>query len=74
MTPGFYPAPQTKLNSGSPSAKQCRNLCSGYPSLYQDLSARHDWPVQEAFVDMPIKMKENSKRTSGNLLSLPVIH
>ena len=69
MTPGFYHAPHTKLNSGSPSAKQYRNLCSRSPSLYQDLSACHDWPVQEAFVDMPIKMKGNSKRTSGNSLS-----
>ena len=30
---------------------------------------RHDWPAKKAFVDLPIKMKGNSKRTSGNSLS-----
>ena len=30
---------------------------------------RHDWPVQKGFVDFQIKMKGNSKRISGNLLS-----
>ena len=38
--------------------------------MYQDLSTRHDWPVKKAIVDFPIKLKGNSKRTSGNLLSL----
>ena len=37
--------------------------------MYQDLSTRHDWPVKKAIVDLPIKMKGNSKRTSGNSLS-----
>ena len=36
--------------------------------MYQDLSTRHDWPVQNAVVDLPIKMKGNSKRTSGSSL------
>ena len=27
----------------SPSAKQCRNPCSGPPPVYQDLSTSHDW-------------------------------
>ena len=30
---------------------------------------RHDWPVEKAIVDLPIRMKGNSKRISGNLLS-----
>ena len=30
---------------------------------------RHDWPVKNAIVDLPIEMKGNSKRTSGNSLS-----
>ena len=30
---------------------------------------RHDWPVKNAIVEMPITMKGNSKRTSGTLLS-----
>ena len=30
---------------------------------------RHDFPVEEVIVDLPIKMKGNSKRTSGNSLS-----
>ena len=33
-----------------------------------DLSTHHHWPVQKAIVDLPIKMKENSKRTSGNCM------
>ena len=37
--------------------------------MYQDLSTPHDWPVKNAIVDLPIKMKRNWKRTSGNLLS-----
>ena len=37
--------------------------------MYQDLSTRHDWPVKKAIVDLSIKMKGNSKRTSGNSLS-----
>ena len=32
--------------------------------MYQDLSTRHDWPVEKVIVDWPIRMKENSKRTS----------
>ena len=30
---------------------------------------RHDWPVKNAIVDLPIKMKGNSKHTSVNSLS-----
>ena len=30
---------------------------------------RHDWPAKKAFVDLPIKMKGNSKHTSGNSLT-----
>ena len=37
--------------------------------MYQNLSTRHDWPVKNAMVDLPIKMKENSKRSYGNSLS-----
>ena len=48
----------------SPSAKQRRNPCSGPSPVYQDLSTRHDWPVGKVIVDLPIRMKENSKRTS----------
>ena len=29
----------------------------------------HDWPVQKATVDLPIRMQENLKYTSGNSLS-----
>ena len=36
--------------------------------MYQDLSTCHDWPVKKAIVNFPIKMKGNSKRTSGNSL------
>ena len=34
--------------------------------MYQDLSTRHDWPVKKGIVDLPIRMKGNSKRISGN--------
>ena len=26
----------------------------------------HDWPVEKAIVDLPVRLKENSKRVSGN--------
>ena len=37
--------------------------------MYQNLSTRHDKPVKNAMVDLPMKLKENSKRSSGNSLS-----
>ena len=37
--------------------------------MYQDLSMRRDWPVKKAIVDWSIKVKGNSKRPSGNVLS-----
>ena len=37
--------------------------------MYQDLSTRHDGPVRNPIVDLPIRMKGNLKRTSGNSLS-----
>ena len=37
--------------------------------MYQDLSTRRDWPVKKAIIDLPIRLKGNSKRTSGNSLS-----
>jgi len=52
---------ETKLWLGA-SAKQRRNPCSGPPPVYQDLSTRHDWPVKKAIIDLPIRMKGNSKR------------
>ena len=50
-------APQTEL---SPPAKQDRNPCSGPSPLYQDLITCYDWPVKNAIVDLPIRLKENS--------------
>ena len=34
--------------------------------MYQDLSARHGKPVKNRIVELPIRMKENSKTFSGN--------
>ena len=34
--------------------------------MYWDLSTCHDWPVKKAFVDLPIRMKGNSKCTPSN--------
>ena len=57
---------ETKLWLSHP-AKQCRNPCSGPSPEYQDLSTRHDWLVEKTIVVFPIRMKENSKRTSSIL-------
>ena len=37
--------------------------------MYPYLSTRHDWSVKKAIVDLPIRMKGNSKRLAGNSLS-----
>ena len=51
----------------SASAKQHRNPCSRSPTVYLDLSTRHDWPVvKNAVVDLPIRLKGNPKRSFGN--------
>ena len=42
--------------------------------MYQDLSTCHDWPVKNVMVDLPIKMKGNSKRSSCNSLSPLGVH
>ena len=31
-----------------------------------EASTCHDWPVEKAIVDLPMRLKENSKRVSGN--------
>lgn len=36
----------------------------------KDLSMSHDWSVEKAMVDLPVELKKNLKRASGNLLSL----
>lgn len=46
-----------------PSAKQQQNPCSGSPHVYQDLNMCHDWPVENAMVNLPIEMTRNSKLT-----------
>ena len=37
--------------------------------MFQDLSTRHDWPVKNAIVDLPIKLKGTSKRISSNVFN-----
>ena len=56
---------ETKLWLTS-SAKQRRNPCSGPPTVYQDLRARHDWSVENTIVNFPIRLKRNLKRISCN--------
>ena len=34
--------------------------------MYQGLSTQLDWPVKKPIVMLPIRMKGNSKRISGN--------
>ena len=53
----------------SPSAKGPWNPCSVPRLVYQGLSTGHDWPFKKAIVDLPIRMKGNLKRTSGNSLT-----
>ena len=36
--------------------------------MYQDLSTHHDWPYKRVIVDLPIRMKRNSKRVSAKSL------
>ena len=31
----------------TPSAKQRRNPCSGFPAVFPDLSTHYDWPVKK---------------------------
>ena len=52
-----------------PSGNHRRNPCSGPPHVYQDLCMRHDWSIKNPIVDLPIRLKGNTKRTSGFLLS-----
>ena len=40
------------------------------PAVYQDLSTCHDWPVENAIVDLPVRLNGNTKSISGNLLRL----
>ena len=62
--------PLLGISAVSLSAKQPQKPCSRSPPVYQDLSMCHDWPVKKAIVDLPIRMKRNSKHSSGSLLSL----
>ena len=70
----FYPASRRNKTLLSPSTKHRRNPCSALPPLpppvYQNLKTRHDWPLKKAIVDLPIRLKGNSKRTSGNSFCL----
>ena len=58
-----------KLNLCLSRAAQCRNLCSGSPPVYKDLRIHNDWFFLKDNVDLPIKLKGNSKCTSCNSLS-----
>ena len=61
-----------KHKSAFPLVEKCRvtswpfkfrdipDCCSGHLAAYQDLSMRHDWPVEEAIVDLPTKLKGKS--------------
>ena len=37
--------------------------------VFQDLSTCHDWPVNKAIINLPIRLKGNLKRISSNSLS-----
>ena len=38
--------------------------------VFQDLSTCHDWPVNKAIINLPIRLKGNLKRISSNSLVL----
>ena len=46
-----------------------KSLFPGPHPVYQDLGTRHDWPVENAIVDLPIRLMGNSKRISSNSLN-----
>ena len=68
LASGAYEIRRRTFGKSSPSVKHW-NPCSGAPPVYWHLSTRHDWPVKNAIFNLPIKMKGNSKGTSGNSLS-----
>ena len=45
-------------------------LVFGLRVVYQDLSTCHGWSVNKAIVNLPIRLKGNSKRISGDLLNI----
>lgn len=50
------------------SASDWFTVCEPEPkslTVYQDLSMPNDWPVKEAIVNFPIRLKGNAKRTFG---------
>ena len=53
--------PQVELNFWlNPSVIQLQNPFFWAPPVYQDLSMGHDWPVKNAIVDFPIRLKMHS--------------
>ena len=42
-----------------------QSLSPNPPTVHQDYSARHDWPVKKVICDLQIRLEGNSKRTSG---------
>ena len=50
-----------KMSYKSKVGLKRQNLCSGPLTVYQDLSTCRDWPVKKAIVDLPIRLKGNSK-------------
>ena len=62
--------PQMELNFWlSLSVKQRQNSFSGPSTVYQELSMHHNWPVNKAIVNLPIRLRGNSKRIPGNSMS-----
>ena len=58
-----YPAPyETELWLICLGSNLRQNPCSGPPPVYKDLNTYHDLPL----VDLPTRLRGNSKLTSGN--------
>ena len=52
----------------SSSAEQHQNPCSGSPPVYQYLSLHHNWPVNKAIVNMPVRLNGNLKLILDKLI------
>ena len=59
-----------QVSSGNRNTTEWLEIAVLTLNPYQDSSTSYGWPVKNAIVDLPIKMKGNSKCSSSNLLSL----
>ena len=62
-------APHKELNFLlNPPAKK-RRVHDSHVPVVRGFESHHDWPINKAVVDLPIRLTGNSKRISSNALS-----